>query len=134
MFFQYLHRHTRILDRFPPGHADELPNSHSAVTQPAHRISKKLISSQTTTATTYRPSDRRTDGQQAVRHTTCGALRISQGLDREVGKENGGEGELKTEEEEDDPKLTGAQQMCHTLQPNKSFTLGNTFLYVCVWL
>ncbi|XP_074510925.1 serine/threonine-protein kinase ULK4 isoform X2 [Sebastes fasciatus] len=116
-------RHTRIPDAFPPEHADKPLNSHSAIIQPANRISKKLISSQTTTtATTYRPSDRRTDSQQAVRHTTCGALRNSQGSDREMGKEQGGEGDAKTD---DDPKLTGAQQMCHTLQPNKSFILDN---------
>ncbi|XP_044062546.1 serine/threonine-protein kinase ULK4 isoform X2 [Siniperca chuatsi] len=115
-------RHTRIPDPFPPGQAAELSNIHSAITQPAHRISKKIISSQMTTATTDRPSDRRTDCQRAVRHTTCGAFRNSQGLDREVGKERGGEGEAKTE---DEPKLTGAQQICHTLQPNKSFTLDN---------
>lgn len=128
-FFQYVHRHTRIPDPFLLGQADELSNNHSANTQPAHRISKKLISSQTTTATTDRPSDRRTGCQQAVRHTTCGALRNSQGLDKEIGKERGGEGEANTE---DDPELTGVQQKCHTLQPNKSFTLGNTFAGVCV--
>ncbi|XP_051262428.1 serine/threonine-protein kinase ULK4 isoform X2 [Dicentrarchus labrax] len=113
---------SRIPDPFFLGQVDELPNSHSAITHPALRISKKLISSQTTIATTHRPSDRRTDCQQAVRHTTCGALRNNQGLDRGVGKERGGEGEAKTE---DDPKPAGAQQMCHTLQPNKSFILDN---------
>ncbi|XP_075937519.1 serine/threonine-protein kinase ULK4 [Anarhichas minor] len=110
-------RHTRIPDPFPAGHADKLPN-----TQPPSRIYKSLISSQSTTATTYRPSDRQTDCQQAVRHTTCGAPMNSQGLDREMGKERGGEGEAKTE---DDPKLTGTKQMCHTLQPNKSLMLDN---------
>ncbi|XP_070768283.1 serine/threonine-protein kinase ULK4 [Enoplosus armatus] len=113
-------RHIRIPDPFPPGQTDKLSNSSSAITQPAHRISEKLISSQTTTATTVRPSDRGTDCQQSVRHTTCGALKNNQGLEREVGKERGGEGEAKTE---DDPKITRAQQMGHTLQ--KSFTLDN---------
>ncbi|KAF1387604.1 hypothetical protein PFLUV_G00081580 [Perca fluviatilis] len=113
-------RQTRIPDPDPPGKADKLPNSHSAITQPAHTISKTLISSQTTAATTYRPSDRRIDCQQAVRHTTCGALVNSQGLDRKMGKERGEE-EAKTEHES---KLTGAQ-MFHTLQPNKSFILDN---------
>lgn len=131
MFFLYVLRHTRIPDPFLPGQADKLSNSHSAITQPAHRIYRKLISSQTTTATTDRQSDLRTDCQQAVRHTTCGGLRNSQGLDREVGKERRGKGDANTE---DDPKLIGAQQMCHTLQPNKSFTLGNTFPDICVWL
>ncbi|XP_045899646.1 serine/threonine-protein kinase ULK4 [Micropterus dolomieu] len=100
-------RHTRIPDPFPPGQTDELANSPSAITQPAHRISKKLISSQTTTVTT----DRWTDCQQAVRNTTCGSLR-----------KGGGGGEAKKEY---DPKLPGAQQMYHTLQPNKSFTIDN---------
>ncbi|XP_029308425.1 serine/threonine-protein kinase ULK4 isoform X2 [Cottoperca gobio] len=114
-------RHTRISDPFLPGHPDKLPNSYPAITQPTYRISKKLISSQTTIATTCRPSDRITDCQQAVRHTTCGALRYRQDLDRESGKERR-EGEAKTEE---DPKLTRAQQMCPTLQPNNSFILDN---------
>ncbi|KAK9513459.1 hypothetical protein VZT92_026990 [Zoarces viviparus] len=110
-------RHIRIPDPFPAGHADKLSN-----TQPPSWIYKSLISSQSTTTATYRPSDRQTDCQQAVRHTTCGALMNSQGLDREMGKERGGEGEAKTE---DDPKLTGTRQMCHTLQPNKSLMLDN---------
>ncbi|XP_054478447.1 serine/threonine-protein kinase ULK4 isoform X2 [Anoplopoma fimbria] len=107
-------RHTRIPDPFPPGHTDKLSS-----TQPPFRISKKLISSQTATSTTNRPSDRKTDCQQAVRHA---ALRNSHGLDMEMGKERGGEEEAKTE---DGPKLTGAKQMCHTLQPNKSLMLDN---------
>ncbi|KAI3360784.1 hypothetical protein L3Q82_013026, partial [Scortum barcoo] len=118
-------RHTRILNQFSSGQADEHPNNQSAITQPAHRISKTLISSQTTTGTTYKPSDRRTDGQQAVRHTTCGALRNRQDLDREVGKGSGGEEEAKTE---DDSNQTRAQQMCQTQQLNKSFTLGSCVL------
>ncbi|XP_040900709.1 serine/threonine-protein kinase ULK4 [Toxotes jaculatrix] len=93
-------RHTRI-----PAQADEHPYSHSASTQPAHRACQKLISSQTTTATT----DRWTDGQQVLRHTTCGVL-----------KERRGEGQAKAN---NDHKLIGAQQMCHTL--HKSFTLDN---------
>ncbi|XP_039978837.1 serine/threonine-protein kinase ULK4-like, partial [Xiphias gladius] len=84
------------------------------------------ISSQTTTATTDQPSDRpsyiRTDSQQVVRHITCGPLRNSHGLDREVGKERRGEGQVKAE---DDPKITGSQMMYHKLQPHKSFTLDN---------
>lgn len=103
-FFVLLHRHTRIPDTLSPGQADELLHSHSTIIQPVYRISK-------------------TDCQQAVRHTTYVALRNSQGLDKEVGKERGGEGEAKTE---DDLKLTGAQQL-HALQGNKSFTLGNIF-------
>ncbi|XP_059196171.1 serine/threonine-protein kinase ULK4 [Centropristis striata] len=114
-------RHIGIPDPFLPGQADMLPNCHSAITNPAHRISKKLISSQTTTATSYRPPDRRTDCQQAVRHTTCGALKNSQGLEKEMGKERAGKEEPKTE---DDFKLTGAK-MGQTLQPNKSFILDN---------
>nr|XP_046256457.1 serine/threonine-protein kinase ULK4 isoform X3 [Scatophagus argus] len=135
-------RRTGVPEPFSPGQPDRFPSSHSAVTQPACRISKKLFSSQTATATTQRPSDGRTDSQQAVRHTTCGAdicvtcakvdsfrltdtetmncsLRDSQGLDTHVRTERGGEGEAKTE---DDPKLSGALQL-HTLQPTKSFPL-----------
>ncbi|KAK5892707.1 hypothetical protein CesoFtcFv8_013061 [Champsocephalus esox] len=109
-------RHTGICAPFPPEPADKLPDSHSdsVITQPAHRISKKLNSLQITTATACRPSDRRTDFQQAVRHTTCGASRNSKGSER------GREEKAKTE---DDPELTGAQQMCLTLQPDKSFIL-----------
>ncbi|KAK5862654.1 hypothetical protein PBY51_018024 [Eleginops maclovinus] len=107
-------RHTRIGDPFPPEPADELPSSHSVITQPAHRISKKLNALQITTATTCRPSDRRTDFQQAVRHTTCGASRNSKGSDTEMRKERGTEEKAKTEE---DPELAG--------QPNKSFILDN---------
>ncbi|XP_041798587.1 serine/threonine-protein kinase ULK4 isoform X2 [Chelmon rostratus] len=114
-------RHERIPGPFSAGQEDEPPNNHSAITTPAHRIPKTLTSSQTTAAT-RRPLDSRTDCQQAVRHTTIGALRNSQGLDRELGKERGGGGrEAKTE---DDPKPTEAQ-LLHTLQPNKSFTLDN---------
>lgn len=120
----FLHRHERIPGPFSAGQEDEPPNNHSAITTPAHRIPKTLTSSQTTAAT-RRPLDSRTDCQQAVRHTTIGALRNSQGLDRELGKERGGGGrEAKTE---DDPKPTEAQ-LLHTLQPNKSFTLGNSLM------
>ncbi|XP_026149297.1 serine/threonine-protein kinase ULK4 isoform X2 [Mastacembelus armatus] len=101
-------RHTRTPDTFPPERAKELPSNHSTVTQPSQRFSKKLISSQTTEAT-----HRGAGSQQSVRHTTCGALRNNQELDREVA------------ELEDDSRLTGAQQMCDTLQPNMSFSLGN---------
>ncbi|XP_032374061.1 serine/threonine-protein kinase ULK4 isoform X2 [Etheostoma spectabile] len=92
-------RQTRIPDPYPPGNADKFPNSHSA--------------------TIHSPSDRRTDCQQAVRHT-CGALVSSQELDRKMGMERGEE-EAKTE---DESKQTGAQ-MFHTLQPNKSFIQDN---------
>ncbi|XP_033495595.2 serine/threonine-protein kinase ULK4 [Epinephelus lanceolatus] len=115
-------RHTGFPDPLLPGQANKLPNSHSAITQPAHRISKNLISSETATATINRTSDRRTDCQQAVRHATSGALRNSQCLKTEMGKERGGDGDAMRE---DDPKLTGAQQACHTLQPNTSFILDN---------
>nr|XP_040021817.1 serine/threonine-protein kinase ULK4 [Gasterosteus aculeatus aculeatus]XP_040021818.1 serine/threonine-protein kinase ULK4 [Gasterosteus aculeatus aculeatus] len=118
-------RYTRIPDLFPPGHADKLSNS-----QPPSRISekeinlKKLISSQTTIASIYGPSDRKNDCQQALRHNTCGGSRNIQGLDREMEleKEKGGGGVAKTE---DDSKITGAKQMCHTLPPNKSLMLDN---------
>ncbi|XP_034730482.1 serine/threonine-protein kinase ULK4 isoform X3 [Etheostoma cragini] len=93
-------RKTRIPDPYPPGNVDKLPNSHSA--------------------TTYSPSDRKTECQQAVRHTTCGALVKSQELDRKMEMERGEE-EGKTE---DESKLTGAQ-MFHTLQPNKLFIQDN---------
>lgn len=43
----------------------------------------------------------------------------------ELEKEKGGGGVAKTE---DDSKITGAKQMCHTLPPNKSLMLGKTFL------
>ncbi|XP_070691142.1 serine/threonine-protein kinase ULK4 [Pempheris klunzingeri] len=106
--------------------ADEmLKNGCEGVGSAASRcvdLSKDLISSQTTTATTDRLSDQRTDCQQAVRQTNFGALKNSHGLEREVGKERGGQGEANTEH---DPKLTEVQQMCHTLHPNKSFTLEN---------
>ncbi|XP_056235896.1 serine/threonine-protein kinase ULK4 isoform X1 [Seriola aureovittata] len=111
-------RNTRIPDPLRPAQADECSNSHSAIAQPAHRTCQKLISSQRTTATT----DRQTDSQQVVRSTTCGVLRNSQDLDRELGKERRGEGQAK---EEDEPKLTRAQQLCYTLQPHKSFKLDN---------
>ncbi|XP_034409026.1 serine/threonine-protein kinase ULK4 [Cyclopterus lumpus] len=101
-------RYTRIPDPFPPGHADK----HA---QPPSGMSKKLVSSQTTTSTTSRPSDRRTDCQRAVRRTASGALRNDRGFDGETEKERGGE--AKTE---DDPK-----QIYHTLQPNKSLMLDN---------
>ncbi|XP_042280032.1 serine/threonine-protein kinase ULK4 isoform X1 [Thunnus maccoyii] len=103
-------RNTRIPNPFSSG--------RQANTQPAHKVAKNCISSQT-------PIDRpdsRIDNQQADRHTSHGAFRNSQGSDREVGKERRGEGEAK---KEDDPKLTGAQQMFHALQPNKSLTLDN---------
>ncbi|KAM9352888.1 serine/threonine-protein kinase ULK4 [Symphorus nematophorus] len=114
-------RHTRIPEAFPTGLEDELPNSHLAITQPAHRISNELTSSQTTTATTHRQSETRTDDcQEAVRHTTCGVSKNSQLLGEERGKER----ELGEAKTEDDPKLSGAQQL-QTLQPNKSFALDN---------
>ena len=134
--FQYLHRHTSIPEPFYPAQADECPNSHSVTTQIAHWTSEtnqKQISSQTATATTDRPPDRpcdrQADSQKVVRNTTCGARRKSHGLDNEVEKEIIGEGQAKAE---DEPKLAGSQQMCHTLQPHKSFTLGNTFAGIFV--
>ncbi|XP_027143141.1 serine/threonine-protein kinase ULK4 isoform X1 [Larimichthys crocea] len=114
----FLHR---IPDHFSQGQENEFPNSHSAIMKSASKISRKLISSQTKSATSHRQSDRRADCQQAVRHTTSGALRNSKGFEDEVGKEKRGEGEAKTD---DYPKLTEAQQL-HTLQPNKSFTRDN---------
>lgn len=127
MLFFFLHRYTEVHDPISPEQADKPLDSHSAIAQPVYMTYNKPISSETTTAITHRPSDRRPGCQQAVRHTTCGASRNNQGLDREIGKERRGELEAKTE---DDPKLTGAQQFT-VLQPNKSFTLGNTFLNVC---
>ncbi|XP_054869601.1 serine/threonine-protein kinase ULK4 isoform X2 [Amphiprion ocellaris] len=109
-------RHTGPWDLFPPGQADNPPNSHSTITQPACRMSKKLISSH---AATDRPTERATGSQQSVKHTSCGALRNSWALDREVGKEKRGEREANTE---DDLKLSGTQQMGNSLQCNKSFT------------
>ncbi|KAM8734994.1 serine/threonine-protein kinase ULK4 isoform 1-T2 [Acanthopagrus schlegelii] len=114
-------RYTEVHDPISPEQADKPLNSHSAIAQPAYMTYNKPISSETTTAITHRPSDRRPGCQQAVRHTTCGASRNNQGLDREIGKERRGELEAKTE---DNPKLTGAQQFT-VLQPNKSFTLDN---------
>ncbi|KAL3981080.1 sialic acid binding Ig-like lectin 10 [Sarotherodon galilaeus] len=67
-----------------------------------------------------RPCDRRTDSQNSVKHTSSGALSQSLTLNSEVLRERRREGEP-----EDDPKLTGSQQMCRTLQSNKSFTLDN---------
>lgn len=125
--FFSLHRYTEVHDPISLEQADKPPNSHSTIAQPAYMTYNKRISSETTTGTTHRPSDRRPGCQQAVRHTTCGASRNNQGLDREMGKERRGEVEAKTE---DGPKLTGAQQLT-ILQPNKSFTLGNTFHNVC---
>ncbi|XP_069549236.1 serine/threonine-protein kinase ULK4 [Brachyistius frenatus] len=116
-------RHTRTCDLFSPGQADKLPNSHPDTTQPAYRMSKKkIISSHETTETTDRSSDRRTDSQQSNMRMSCGALRKSQGLEIEEAKKRTGEGEPKPE---DDPVLSGARQMCHTLQLNTSFTLDN---------
>ncbi|XP_062421741.1 serine/threonine-protein kinase ULK4 isoform X1 [Pungitius pungitius] len=110
-------RYTRIPECFPPGHADELSNS-----QPPSKISEKLISSQTTIGTTYGPFDGKNDCRQAVGHTTCGGSRNIQVLDREMKKEKRGGGVAKTE---DDSKISGAKQMCHTLLPNKSLMLDN---------
>ena len=104
---------------------DKLPHNKLANTQPAHKVSKKCTSSQTTSD---RP-DSRINNQQVDRLTSHGAFRNSQGSDRELGKERRGEGEANTE---DDLKLTGAQQACHMLQPNKSLKLGNTCPDVCV--
>ncbi|XP_034553782.1 serine/threonine-protein kinase ULK4 [Notolabrus celidotus] len=115
-------RHTRIPDPLPPGEADTLPNNHSAVQQPARITSKTVILSQISTSTTHSHSERKTDSQRSVRASTCGALRDSQDMDGEKEKQDGEEVEAKTE---DDPKLTAARQICHTLQPNKSFTLDN---------
>lgn len=122
----FLHR---IPDHFSQGQENEFPNSHSAIMKSASKISRKLISSQTKSATSHRQSDRRADCQQAVRHTTSGTLRNSKGFEDEVGKEKRGEGEAKTD---DYPKLTEAQQL-HTLQPNKSFTRGKTFTNACCY-
>ncbi|KAM7382570.1 hypothetical protein PAMP_002296 [Pampus punctatissimus] len=110
-------RHTKIPNPFPSGRqADKLSYNKLANIQPAHKVLKKVISSQTATD---RP-DSRTDNQQADTHTSHGAFRNSQGSDKEAVNERRGEGEAKTE---DDQKLTGAQQMCHTLHP-KSLTLA----------
>ncbi|KAM6995354.1 serine/threonine-protein kinase ULK4 [Tautogolabrus adspersus] len=106
-------RQTRIPEPFPSRETEKLPNSRSVIPLPTHMVAKKLILSQTT-ATMNGPSDRKTDLQHSDRHTTCGTSRNSQGTDDEVGKET-----------EDNPKLTAAQLMCHTQQPNKSFTLDN---------
>lgn len=111
---------TRISDPLYQVQTDEQLNSQLAFTQPAHRKSEKLISSQMVTAT----SGRQTDGQQVVRHSTCGASQNHHVLDRTLGKERRVEGQAKVK---DDPKLTGVQQTCYTLQPHKSFTRGNTF-------
>ncbi|KAM7420340.1 hypothetical protein PAMA_014859 [Pampus argenteus] len=112
-------RHTRIPNPFPSERqADKLSYNKLASIQPAHKVVKKVISSQTATD---RP-DSGTDNQQADRHTSHGAFRNSKVSDKEVVNERRGEGEAKTE---DDQKLTGAEQMCHTLQPNKSLTLDN---------
>lgn len=118
----YLHRDTKTSDLFHPWQAESPLSSHSALT-PAYGMSEKLISSH---ATTERPCDIRTYCQKSVKHTSWGTLRKSQGLDCEVGKGRRREGGT-----EDDPKLTGGQQMCHTLQSNKSFSLGNRFLKIC---
>ncbi|XP_041648459.1 serine/threonine-protein kinase ULK4 [Cheilinus undulatus] len=110
---------TQILDSLTPEDKDQLVYHRSAIPQLVHRTSNKLVPPQTT-ATTHRPSDRETDPQHSVRHTTCGALRNIQAKDREVGKESEEEEEAETE---DDSKAPANHQMCHTLQPNKSFTL-----------
>lgn len=103
-----LFRRHIIPNALSSGQADKLLHSHPVIIQPVCRTSKP-------------------DGQQAVRHTTCGGLRNSQGLDREVGEERGGEVET-----DDGLKLTGAQQL-HTWQGNKSFTLGNIFPDIWCW-
>ncbi|XP_047455886.1 serine/threonine-protein kinase ULK4 [Mugil cephalus] len=102
-------RHTGMCDLHPPRQADEQPNNPMTNTQPDYTVSKKVVSSH---ATTDKASDTRSDSQQSIKNS----------LDGDVGKERRGEGERKTEEY---PKLTGAQQLCHTLQPNKSFTRDN---------
>lgn len=58
--------------------------------------------------------DHTTDRLQAARRTTRGAS---------SNRETGAEGEA---EAEDDLQLSGSQQL-HSLQPNKSFKLGNIF-------
>ncbi|XP_028281168.1 serine/threonine-protein kinase ULK4 isoform X2 [Parambassis ranga] len=113
--------HTRVCDFTPPAEVEKLPDSHSVITQPPYRMSKKLISSHTT-ASTDKPSDRRIDREESVKLTCYGDLTNSQRLRREEGNERRGEGQAETE---DDPKLPGALEMSHTLQPNKSFTLDN---------
>lgn len=82
-------RHKTISGPVSPRQDNKLPDSHSAITTPAHGVPEELTSSQTT-AETHRPPDRRTDCQQAVRHTTCGVLRNNQGLDRERRRRGGG--------------------------------------------
>ncbi|TNN35073.1 Serine/threonine-protein kinase ULK4 [Liparis tanakae] len=110
-------RHTRIPDSFPPGHADQLSDAQTPC-----RMSRKLISSRATTPTTHRPSDGRTDSQSAVRHTAGGAPRDNQSRETETQRDGEAGGE---------PKLTGAK-MHHTLQPDRSFMLGETIAGTCV--
>ncbi|XP_019947010.2 serine/threonine-protein kinase ULK4 [Paralichthys olivaceus] len=97
--------HAWIPDPLCPVHLDQRPDSQSAIT------CQKLISSQTTPATTDR---------QVVRHTSYGALKNSQCLNRKMGKKSQEEGQAKAH---GDSELAGSQQICHTLQPHKSFTL-----------
>nr|XP_029133362.1 serine/threonine-protein kinase ULK4 [Labrus bergylta] len=114
-------RQTRIPEPIPPGEAEKLPNSCSTIPLPTHRVTKKLILSQTT-STMNGPSDRKTDLQHSERHTTRGTSRNSQGTGDEAGKETEGRGEVKTE---DNPKLSAGHLMFHTQKANKSFTLDN---------
>ncbi|KAG8010251.1 Serine/threonine-protein kinase ULK4, partial [Nibea albiflora] len=74
----------RIPDHFSQVQANEFPSSHSTIMQSTSKISRKLISSQTKSATSHRQSDRTADRQQAVRHTTSGALRNSKAFEAPV--------------------------------------------------
>ncbi|XP_072250819.1 serine/threonine-protein kinase ULK4 [Leuresthes tenuis] len=106
-------RHTRTCSLVPSGPTDNLLGSHLDITQPGCRVSKKLISSNTTSAATYRPCDAETDYQQSVKQLSSETSKNSQGLHMKMGKDRGGEGMVKSG---DDPEHSGLQQ------PKKSFT------------
>ncbi|KAM6909704.1 serine/threonine-protein kinase ULK4 [Xenentodon cancila] len=114
-------RPTRMHGVFPPGHTVSLSCSSSAITQatqPGCTMSEKLLTSCATSALPDRPFERETR-QQSVTDILC--VKNSHGSDREIRKERRRE-EAKTG---DDPEPPGVEQMCYTVQPNKSLLRDN---------
>ncbi|XP_061573900.1 serine/threonine-protein kinase ULK4 [Cololabis saira] len=112
---------TRMHGVFPPGHTVNLSRSYSAITQPGYSMSKKLISSYATSALPGRPSNNDTVRQQSVKDIIYETMKNSHGSDTEIRKERRGE-DAKTVH---DPEHAGVEQMCCTVQPNKSLLTDN---------
>ncbi|XP_041844643.1 serine/threonine-protein kinase ULK4 [Melanotaenia boesemani] len=112
-------RHTSTCGLLPPEQTDILPDAQSAITQQGSGMSKKLISSNATSTANERSCDRETDCQESVKHMFCETLKYSQDVHVMMGKERRWERKVKIG---DDPESIGEQQMCQTLQHNKSFS------------